>query len=89
MTAVCDVAGKTAKPRGWQRLAHVAHDSAAKQPEHRDRMFEGSNVGVTADDQHRVFSVLTSASQAIGTFSSAISFLTRAGKPSGLGASLR
>ena len=45
--------GQDGEARGRQRLAHVAHDAAAEQPEQRDRMLERHDVGIAGDDEHR------------------------------------
>ena len=52
ITAVCEVAGSTARREAGQRLSHVAHDAAAEEPEHRHQMLERRRVGIAGDDQH-------------------------------------
>src|SRR5688572_9617416 len=75
--------------RGRQRLAHVAMPPP---PSSRNIATECSSVVTSASPamiSTGVFIALTSFSHCMGSCSIAISFLTSAGKPSGLGASFR
>jgi hypothetical protein len=89
ITAVCDVAGKTAKREAGSGLPI---SPMTPPPSNRNIETECSSVATSASPlmiSTGVLSALTSPSHAMGSCSSAISFLTRAGNPLGSAASLR